>query len=102
MTSIYKNRLPFILILNKSNHLAFSIVFYDMQKIIFFLFTTSFLISNTFAQVVGENLAYLPEYKEQLPYFQELITGGQYGEASRLIEGDPYFASRQFEKGNLR
>lgn len=72
-----------------------------MQKIIFFLFTTSFLISNTFAQVVGENLAYLPEYKEQLPYFQELITGGQYGEASRLIEGDPYFASRQFEKGNL-
>lgn len=58
-------------------------------------------MSNSFAQVVGDNLAYLPEYKEQLPYFQELITGGQYAEASRLIQGDPYFASRQFEKGTL-
>lgn len=72
-----------------------------MQRIIFFLFTTSFLISHSFAQVAGDNLAYLPEYREQLPYFQELITGGQYAEASRLIQGDPYFASRQFEKGTL-
>lgn len=58
-------------------------------------------MSSSFAQVVGDNLAYLPDYKEQLPYFQELITGGQYAEASRLIQGDPYFASRQFEKGTL-
>lgn len=58
-------------------------------------------MSNGLAQVVGENLAYLPEYKEALPYFQELITGGQYAEASRLIEGNPFFASRQFENGTL-
>lgn len=58
-------------------------------------------MSQSFAQVAGENLAYLSEYKEQLPYFQELITGGQYAEASKLIQGDPYFASRQFEKGTL-
>lgn len=72
-----------------------------MQKIIFFLFTASIFVSNGFSQVVGENLAYLPEYQKQLPYFQELITGGQYAEASRLIQGNPYFASRQFENGTL-
>lgn len=72
-----------------------------MQKIIFFLFTAISFVSNGMAQVVGDNLAYLSEYKQQLPYFQELITGGQYAEASRLIQGDPYFASRQFEKGSL-
>jgi hypothetical protein len=59
-------------------------------------------MSHSFAQVAGDNLAYLSEYKEQLPYFQELITGGQYAEASKLIQGDPYFASRQFEKGTLK
>lgn len=72
-----------------------------MQKIIFFLLTASIFVSKGFAQVVGENLAYLPEYQKQLPYFQELITGGQYAEASRLIQGNPYFASRQFENGTL-
>lgn len=72
-----------------------------MQKIIFFLFTASCFVSSGFSQVVGDNLAYLPEYRERLPYFQELITGGQYAEASRLIQGNPYFASRQFENGTL-
>lgn len=59
------------------------------------------MCNGLFAQVVGSNLAFLPEYKDQLPYFQELITGGQYQEPSRLIEGDPYFFSRQFESGSL-
>jgi len=72
-----------------------------MQKLLLFLFTTGIFVNNGLAQVAGENLAYLPEYQEALPYFQELITGGQYAEASRLIKGDPYFASRQFEKGSL-
>lgn len=72
-----------------------------MQKILFFLFTTAFFVKSGFAQVAGENLAYLSEYKEALPYFQELITGGQYAEASKLIQGDPFFASRQFENGTL-
>ncbi|MBN7810391.1 hypothetical protein J0A68_05460 [Algoriphagus sp. H41] len=73
-----------------------------MRKIIFFFFLLSFFVGKgLFAQVVGSNLAFLPEYKERLPYFQELITGGQYQEPSRLIEGDPYYYSRQFEKGSL-
>lgn len=94
-------RLPFKHILNKSNPLKFSIVFYVMQKILFFLFTSAFFVKSGIAQVAGENLAYLSEYKEAMPYFQELITGGQYAEASKLIQGDPFFASRQFEKGVL-
>lgn len=72
-----------------------------MQKILFFLFTTAFFVKSGIAQVAGENLAYLSEYKDAMPYFQELITGGQYAEASKLIQGDPFFASRQFEKGVL-
>lgn len=73
-----------------------------MRKIIFFFFLLSFFVCNgLLAQVIGNNLAFLPEYQEQLPFFQELITGGQYQEPSRLIEGDPYYFSRQFEKGGL-
>ncbi|GAB2480181.1 hypothetical protein [Algoriphagus taiwanensis] len=60
-----------------------------------------FLSSGAMAQVVGQNLAFLPEYQEQLPYFQELITGGKYEEPSSLIQGDPYYLTRQFESGSL-
>ena len=73
-----------------------------MRKIIFFFCSVSFFVGKgLFAQVAGKNLAFLPEYQEELPHFQELITGGQYAEPSRLIEGDPYYFSRQFEKGSL-
>lgn len=73
-----------------------------MRKIIFFLLCIGYFVCNgLYAQVVGNNLAFLPEYREQLPYFQELITGGQYQEPSRLIEGDPYYFSRHFENGSL-
>ena len=73
-----------------------------MRKIIFFFFPLSVFISNVvLSQVAGDNLAFLPQYKDNLPYFQELITGGQYQEPSRLIEGDPYYFSRQFENGSL-
>ncbi|TDQ14758.1 hypothetical protein DFQ04_3352 [Algoriphagus boseongensis] len=73
-----------------------------MRKILFFIFLLGPFSNNGLkAQVAGQNLAFLPEYQEQLPYFQELITGGQYQEPSRLIQGDPYYFSRQFEKGTL-
>jgi hypothetical protein len=73
-----------------------------MRKIIFFFFPFSVFISfPAITQVAGDGLAFLPEYREQLPYFQELITGGQYQEPSRLIEGDPYYFSRKFENGTL-
>ena len=54
------------------------------------------------AQVVGEDLPFLSAYQQELSYFQELITGGQYASPSPRIKGDPYFTSRQFEEGVLR
>lgn len=89
-------------ILLKLYRLSFSIAIQVMRKIIFFFFILSFFVCNGLsAQVAGNNLAFLQEYREHLPYFQELITGGQYQEPSRLIEGNPYFFSRQFEEGTL-
>ena len=74
-----------------------------MRKILFFLGLHLLFMSNViFAQVAGENLPYIPAYKEQIAYFQELITGGQYEEPSPFIKGDPFHYSRQFERGSLR
>lgn len=74
-----------------------------MLKIVFFLSSVFFFLSNGIsAQVAGENLPYIPAYRDQIPYFQELITGGQFAEPSSLIKGEPYYGSRQFERGTLR
>lgn len=73
-----------------------------MRKIVFFIFSVSqFLSLSAFCQLAGLNQPFLDKYQEQLPYFQELITGGQYAEPSRLIEGDPFRFSRQFDLGGL-
>lgn len=74
-----------------------------MRKIQFLFFCTFlFLPVLDFAQVVRADLPYLSAYREEIPYFQELITGGQYAEPSLFIKGDPYHISRQFERGTLR
>lgn len=70
-----------------------------MPKIIF---STAFLFlivgsNGSFAQ--SQN--YLSLYKEQLPYFQELITGGQYREPPLNYEGNPYLIDRKFGEGSL-
>ena len=74
-----------------------------MRRILFLVVSFFFLGFNTaHAQVAGADLPYLSSYKEEIRYFQELITGGQYAEPSSLIKGDPYHFSRQFEAGSLR
>lgn len=74
-----------------------------MRKIQFLFFSTFlFLPVLDFAQVVRADLPYLSAYREEISYFQELITGGQYAEPSLFIKGDPYHISRQFERGTLR
>lgn len=74
-----------------------------MRSILFVIILVFvFLDREAIAQVAGEDLPFLSAYQQELPYFQELITGGQYAEPSSLIKGDPYFATRQFEKGSLR
>ena len=60
-----------------------------------------FFVTLTNAQIVGGDLTYLASYKAELPYFQELITGGQYVEARKTIEGNPFYFSRQFGDGSL-
>lgn len=70
-----------------------------MLKLNFF---TSFLLlfigtASSFAQ----SQTYMSLYKEQLPYFQELITGGQYKEPPLNYEGDPYYFDRKFGEGTL-
>lgn len=74
-----------------------------MRRILF-LVVSFFLLTLTAvnAQVAEVNLPFLSNYKEEIRYFQELITGGQYAEPSALIQGDPYHFSRQFEAGSLR
>ena len=66
------------------------------------VFAFLFVQQEVNAQVVGEDLPFLSAYRQELPYFQELITGGQYAAPSPRIKGDPYFTSRQFEEGVLR
>lgn len=53
------------------------------------------------AKISAQTQSFISLYKEQLPYFQELITGGQYGESPLNYEGHPYFERRNFEEGVL-
>ncbi len=61
-----------------------------------------FFVMSTKAQIAGDDVTYLASYKQELPYFQELITGGQYIEAPKTIEGHPFYFSRQFGDGRLK
>jgi len=70
-----------------------------MLKINFF--TPFLLIFIVTASSFAQTQTYLSLYKEQLPYFQELITGGQYEEPPRNYEGDPYYLDRSFGEGTL-
>ena len=74
------------------------------MRSILLLSVCSFLLflQQVTAQVIGEDLPFLSSYQKELPYFQELITGGQYAAPSPRIKGVPYFTSRQFEEGTLR
>ncbi|WP_268034238.1 hypothetical protein [Algoriphagus sp. PAP.12] len=72
-----------------------------MKEIKFFILFLVFA-SSARAQVASDSLKYLASYKQEIPYFQELITGGQYAEAPKTIEGHPFYFSRQFENGSLQ
>lgn len=72
------------------------------MRILLFLMALVLFKQEASAQMVGRDLPFLTSYQEEIPYFQELITGGQYAAPSSLIKGDPYFVTRQFEAGTLR
>jgi len=66
-----------------------------------YFFTPFVLIFIWAAESSAQSKQFLVLYKEQLPYFQELITGGQYEEAPLNYEGHPYYQTRVFEEGYL-
>ncbi len=70
-----------------------------MLKITFFVPFLLFFVSAS--QTFGQTESYLSLYKDQLPYFQELITGGQFKEPPLSHEGDPYYLDRKFGEGSL-
>ncbi len=72
-----------------------------MLKIKFLLIGLNFIVWSAYAQVETANSTYLALYKYQLPFFQELITGGLYSEASSSFEGHPFYNGRTFEQGTL-
>lgn len=72
-----------------------------MKKIIFLLFSSIVFVICVNAQMIDEDVLYLEVYKKNIPYFQELITGGQYVETPKTIDGNPFYFSRQFVMGSL-
>ncbi len=73
-----------------------------MLKIIFFFSGLLFLGGAANAQVVQEPKSYLSLYQEQLPFFQELISGGLYADSPRNFDGFPFYKTRVFEPGVLQ
>lgn len=73
-----------------------------MLKISFFLSSLLIFGWSASAQDVSVAESYLSSYQAQLPFFQELISGGLYADAPRYYEGHPFFQTRVFGKGLLR
>ncbi|SDC76692.1 hypothetical protein SAMN04488104_1005117 [Algoriphagus faecimaris] len=72
-----------------------------MRKFIFSWGLCMVLTVSSIAQTVNDNLANLDRYQEELPFFQELITGAQYPEPPRKYDGFPFLDSRTFTEGGL-
>lgn len=73
-----------------------------MLKIPFFFSAFLFLGWSASAQVVQEPKSYLTLYQDQLPFFQELISGGLYADAPKNYDGFPFYKTRVFELGILK
>lgn len=53
-------------------------------------------------ELFGQSRSFLSLYKENLPYFQELITGAHYEDPPNTFIGHPYYDSREFQDGVLK
>ncbi|SHO64024.1 hypothetical protein [Algoriphagus zhangzhouensis] len=72
-----------------------------MNKSFFLLALIWVLVVPAFGQSNSLEVNNLERYKEELPYFQELITGGQYTNPPQNYEGYPYLLGKSFELGTL-
>jgi hypothetical protein len=73
-----------------------------MLKISFFLSVLLIFGWSANAQEVSASDSYLSLYQKQLPFFQELISGGLYADSPRYFDGHPFFQTRVFGNGVLR
>jgi hypothetical protein len=73
-----------------------------MLKISFFLSGLLIFGWSAKAQEVSASDSYLSLYQKQLPFFQELISGGLYADSPRNFDGHPFFETRVFGNGVLR
>lgn len=73
-----------------------------MLKITFFLSCFWIFGWPAEAQEVQVSDSYLTLYQKQLPFFQELISGGLYADSPRNFDGHPFFQTRVFGNGVLR
>jgi hypothetical protein len=73
-----------------------------MLKIGFFLSGLLIFGWSAKAQEVSASDSYLSLYQKQLPFFQELISGGLYADSPRNFDGHPFFETRVFGNGVLR
>lgn len=73
-----------------------------MNKVVFFLLI---LVNSISIKSYGQEENLSPEllawYQETLPFFQEIITGGQYSEAPINYLGSPFYESRVFGTGQI-
>ncbi|HSF53007.1 MAG TPA: hypothetical protein VLA71_04615 [Algoriphagus sp.] len=74
-----------------------------MKKVAFFIFFVALSVPKILSgqeQELSPNL--LTMYQEQLPLFQELVTGGQYADPPINYLGSPFFDSRFFQNGRIQ
>ena len=73
-----------------------------MRRVLFFLLILICFHSN---ESLGQETELSPEllawYRQTLPLFQEVVTGGQYADAPVNYLGTPFYESRQFDFGEI-
>jgi hypothetical protein len=69
-----------------------------MKTLVFFLFAILLVVGFASAQMHPLIQA---EYTENIPFHQEVISGGYYVDPPNNIEGHPYLRDKKFEIGNI-
>lgn len=70
-----------------------------MKTLFFSIFGSIFISGLAIAQVAHSDLE--KTYLSNIPFHQEVITGGYYVDPPPNIEGNPYFRTKSFEKGTI-
>lgn len=69
-----------------------------MKTSVFFLFAILLFVGSASAQMQSVIQA---QYTENIPFHQEVVSGGYYVDPPNNIEGHPYLQDKKFEIGNI-